>query len=275
MTLDRKTNRSTVRGSWPRSGASGMLAPERHSFIMSELSRNASVSIKELSKQLGVSRETVRKDLETLAEQSKLNQVRGGAVRVVDLEPPLADRLRTNPAGKAAIAELVVERVGDDASVFIDSGSTTYLAAERLVASRKNLVIYTNDLRIALLCVDHAAEVNLLGGRMDARDSAVYGLEAIDFVRRYRADFALVGVIGINEQSLFTDSSRETAALREAMIACSEKAFILADSSKFGISGRCPVVASNPLTLLTDGQPPENIMKSLKRNKVTVVFSET
>lgn len=249
-----------------------MLAPERHSFILSELSRNASVSIKSLSKQLGVSRETIRKDLELLDQQSKLNQVRGGAVRVVDLEPPLMDRLNTNPQGKAVIAEMVVEHVPDAASIFIDSGSTTYFAAERLIAKRKDLVIYTNDLRIALLCSERAVEVFLPGGRLDARDSAVYGVETIDFVRRYRVDFAFVGVVGVNESSLFTDHSRETASLREAMIASSERAFALADSSKFGISGRCPLAFWDNLSLITNAEPSENIMKKLKSRSVSVYF---
>ncbi len=245
-----------------------MLANERHSLIVEEVSRKSVVSIRNLTELLGVSRETVRKDIEYLSKKGKLNQVRGGAMRVLDWEPPIADRIQANPEGKAAIADMVVDRIGDGASVLIDSGSTTLVAAEQLAKARKALTIYTNDLKIALTLGPVAKEVVLLGGRMDLRENAVFGLEAIECLSRYRAEFALIGIGGLSVKGLVTDFSRETAALRERMMANCETAFVLADSSKFGAISRVSLSVPPHATVLSDRAPDEDLSAALVESSI-------
>ncbi|WP_350335362.1 DeoR/GlpR family DNA-binding transcription regulator [Coralliovum pocilloporae] len=232
-----------------------MLATERRSIILEEVSRQPSVSIRDLTERLGVSRETVRKDIVFLSEQGRLQQVRGGAVPVLAMEPPIADRTETNPEGKAAIAGLVMDRIPDGASVIIDSGSTTLASAKRLAAERKDLMIYTNDLRVAWAIGRAAREVVVLGGRLDPEDHAIYGIEAIEHLSRYRAEFALIGIGGLSESCLATDFSRETSALREQMMRQAEHAFVLADSSKFGGVSRIQVSLADNVTILSDCEP--------------------
>ncbi|MEO9826383.1 MAG: DeoR/GlpR family DNA-binding transcription regulator [Paracoccaceae bacterium] len=241
-----------------------MLANERRTRIMQELARQSTVTIRDLTEKLGVTRETVRKDIERLSEEGRLNQVRGGAVRVMDWEPPLAERLRANNPGKSVIANFVVELIPDGASVIVDSGSTTLMVSERLARTHKDLTIYTNDLSIALTFGPTAKEVIMLGGRMDPRENAVFGIDAIEHLQKYRADFALIGVAGVSADNLVTDFSRETAALREKMMLNSAKSFILADSSKFGMVGRTTINVGKKTSILSDAAPDPELRLALQ-----------
>ncbi len=241
-----------------------MLANERRTRIILELSRQSTVSIRDLTEKLGVSRETVRKDLERLSQEGKLNQVRGGAVRVMDWEPPIADRLQTNISGKSRIANYVVDIIPDGASVIIDSGSTTLIVSRCLARTHTALTIYTNDLKIAMTVGPTAKEVILLGGRMDPREHAVFGFDAIEHLKKYRADFALIGVAGVSVDNLVTDFSRETAVLREEMMSVSAKSYILADSSKFGMVGRARITVGKDTSILSDEPPNPDLGDALR-----------
>ena len=240
-----------------------MLALERRTKIIEMLADKSSISIRDLTECLGVSRETVRKDIDILSQEGKLHQVRGGAVRVLEWEPPIADRLRTNPEGKAAISEMVAARIPDDASVIIDSGSTTLVAAKRLAATHQGLTVYTNDLKIALTMGPVASELILLGGRLDPRENAVFGLEAMEHLSRYHADFSLIGCAGFTAKGLLTDFSRETSALRECMMAQSEQALVLADSSKFRSVGAYRMALAANVSILCDKPPADELAHEL------------
>lgn len=248
-----------------------MLANERRTRIMQELSRRSTVSIRDLTEKLGVTRETVRKDIEHLSGEGRLNQVRGGAVRVMDWEPPLADRLQANTPGKTIIADYLVRHIPDGSSVIVDSGSTTLMVSKRLAETHSGLTIYTNDLSIALTFGPTAKEVVLLGGRMDPRENAVFGIEAIEHLQKYRADFAVIGVAGISAESLVTDFSRETAVLREKMMSVSAKSFILADSSKFGMVGRTTINVGKNTSILSDQAPEPEVRLALQMAGIRLI----
>lgn len=242
-----------------------MLPSERHAIILREVSRQPAVSIRSLTEKLGVSRETVRKDIEQLAQENKLNQVWGGATSIRTEEPPMADRSLTNPEGKAQIGACVADQIPDGASVIIDSGSTTLAAARALAEVRNNLIIYTNDLTIASVMSAAASEVTLLGGRLDFTENATLGLDTLDHLSRYHAEFALVGVGGLSARCGFTDFSLEAANLRHLMIQRAQNPLILADSSKFDVIGQIAMKPfSRPATLIVDTPLPPDISEALE-----------
>ncbi len=237
-----------------------MLPSERHAIILNEVSRQPAVSIRTLTVLMGVSRETVRKDIETLAHQNKLQQVRGGATGILTQEPSIEDRSQTNAAGKARIAEFVVRQIPDGASIMIDCGSTTLAVAKRLAETRNGLIIYTNDLKIAETIAPATRELTLFGGRVVVSEMATHGMETIENLTRYRAEYGLIGVGGLSERALFTDFTREGANLRHQMMLHTELPFVLADRSKFGVIGQV-VMKPLPLaaTIVVDEALPQQI----------------
>ena len=241
-----------------------MLPDQRYAIILEEVKLHPAVSIRSLTKRLGVSRETVRKDIEYLAGQGKLAQVRGGAAPVVSQEAPMADRLHRNAEGKARIADQASSMIPEGSSIIIDNGSTTLEVARELVKKYIKLRVVTNDLKLAETVAPACSEVVLLGGRMDPAEMATFGLEVFENLARYRAEFAIISAGGLSARAGFTDFSREAADLRARMLLQAETAMILADSSKFGVVGQIvmPPPPAGSL-LISDASPPPDILVKL------------
>lgn len=252
-----------------------MLPSQRHQIILREVSSQRAVTIRELTRSLGVSRETVRKDIEQLAAENRLRRVRGGATRILTAEPPSQTRAATNREGKASIAAFVAEGIEDGSSLFIDNGSTTLAVAEALARSRRDLIVYTNDLIIAGIIAPAAREVTVLGGRLDADERATFGIVTLEHLSHYRAEYALIGAGGVSARALFTDFSREAAEMRLRMMRQAEEARILADHSKFGEIGQ---VVLGPLPrgvrMVSDLEPPEDIAAALAEASVGVDLAD-
>lgn len=242
-----------------------MLATQRHALILEEISKSDSVSIRVLSDKLDVSRETIRKDIECLSERNELVQVRGGAVRVQTAEPHISSRASTNPEGKNRIANIAAALIPNGASIIIDNGSTTQAIARALLRHHKDLIIYTNDLKIAEILTPAAREIIVLGGRVDPNEFATHGLETIENLSKYRAEFSFVSAGGLNPNDLFSDFTHEAAALRSCMLSNAEQPILVVDQSKFGAIGQVKL-KSVPIgtKVVTDSEPPIPIAQALE-----------
>ena len=242
-----------------------MLPSERHAIILQEISKQPAVSIRSLTEVLGVTRETVRKDIDQLSNENKLHKVRGGATRIRKQEPSIETRSATNPAGKMKIAQFVLNKIPNGASIIVDNGSTTLAVARVLREFRQDLTVYTNDLTISSLLGPVCKELIVLGGRLDIKENATFGLETIEHLCRYRAEFALIAAGGLSARALLTDFSREAANLRHCMIEQSEQSFVLADHSKFDVVGQ---VVMRPLPdralIVTDEHPAPLIVEAMQ-----------
>ena len=235
------------------------LAVARQTHILQTLETAGSVGVSELAERFGVSRETIRRDLKALAETGRVNIVHGGAAGAATAEPSLAARNARNSQGKAAIGRKAAGFVEDGMTIVIDSGSTTSRLAAALAARTDltALTVLTNSLPIAsALCRARGVKVTMLGGEIDANDEAAFGIDAIAALAHFRVDIAFVGAGGISPEGDFTDYSRLAAEQRRAMLACGEKAYVLADHSKF--ERRTPVriqPAGNIAGLIVDALP--------------------
>ncbi|SAK54738.1 DeoR family transcriptional regulator [Caballeronia temeraria] len=212
-----------------------MLAEQRHQYILSELHKHGALAVADLVRALSVSRETVRRDLNTLAERGLVTTTHGGALSVDRSEPHVDVREAENAAAKHAIGLRAAAFVPDGASVVIDSGSTTQGVA-RALAERHRLTVYTNDWRIAMLLARrNGNRVTLLGGEIADLEDATFGLDTIQQLAQYHADFAFVGAGGITNEGHLTDYSRLAAEVRGRMISSAACPVVVADCSKFGL----------------------------------------
>jgi len=241
------------------------LVQKRHTLILDQLDREETISIKDLSDLLNASRETIRKDIAVLSKEGRLRQVRGGAVRIQAAEATLLERTDVNPDGKGAIARAVAELVPDGASLVIDSGTSTQAAARQIAVRCRNLSVYTNDLLVAALLAPVAREILLLGGVLSSDEQYTMGMDTLDMLGRYRADFALVGIGGLGERGLFTDFTREGVALRDKMIEVATRPILLADKTKVGILAPVRLTRSSEAErLITDAALPNEISSGLE-----------
>ena len=211
-----------------------MLAEQRHQYILAQVTKNGALSVAELVRELNVSRETIRRDLNTLAGRGLIVTTHGGALSGDRREPDLDVREAANAGAKRAIGERAADLVPDGASLIIDSGSTTQAVA-RALTGRHRLTVYTNDWRIALLLGRrNENRVTLLGGELSENEDATFGLDTVYQLTQYHADFAFVGAGGISADAWLTDYTRMAAEVRSRMIAAANLAVVVADNSKFG-----------------------------------------
>lgn len=207
----------------------------RQRAIVAELNANAAMRTSQLAVKLGVSTETVRRDIEELTERRLIHRTYGGATgRHVGLQPIFDERAELAVKERRRIAERAASLVRPNDVLMIDSGSTTTLFAQALASSNKPLTIITNSLGV----------VNALGGQagvrtivcpgdFSARERGVYGAETIAFLSRFNVDGAYVGASGVMPEGP-VDAETEACWVKRTMIARANAAFLLADSGKFG-----------------------------------------
>ena len=212
-----------------------------------------------------MSRETVRKDIEFLAQDNQLEKIRGGATKIRTRELPMTSRSKLNIQGKSLIAQYLAAQIPNGASLFLDNGSSV-LALAKALTHHSGLIVYTNDLKVAEIIAPATAELVILGGRVDVTEMAVQGIEALESVARYRADFAIVSAGGLSPSAFLTDFSREAARMRHMMLSQAQHPIILADSEKFGVVGH--VVFETPPTstrIVTDVAPDDAIQRVISQ----------
>ncbi|SAL14351.1 DeoR family transcriptional regulator [Caballeronia arvi] len=249
-----------------------MLAEQRHQYILTELDKHGALAVADLVRALSVSRETVRRDLNTLAGRGLVTTTHGGALSVDRREPHVDVREAENAAAKHAIGLRAAAFVPDGASLIIDSGSTTQAVA-RALAERHRLTVYTNDWRIAMLLARRNGNcVSLLGGEIADLEDATFGLDTIQQLSQYHVDFAFVGAGGITDDAHLTDYSRLAAEVRGRMIASADCAVVVADGSKFGLVTPVRIRGFELVRyLVTEALPDRVIRRSLFARGVELV----
>lgn len=168
-------------------------------------------------------------------------------------------------AAKRTIADKLIGQIHPGDTIFIDTGSTTLLAADAL-AQLENLTIVTNSFFIAESFGRHASHtgsrVFVLGGSYAADNHQTAGAEAIAQLDLYRADHAIITVAAIDACDGFMDSNIDEAQLARAMIARSEDVIVLAASSKFYRRAAFSVCAFNKVNALISEAVPEGTLAS-------------
>jgi DeoR family transcriptional regulator, glycerol-3-phosphate regulon repressor len=242
-----------------------MLAEQRRALIMDILDRTGSVSVTELHERLEVSRETLRRDITRLSEESRLTKIHGGALSNSSVEPGLSERMSQNIEGKRAIGRMAAEMIPDGVSLIIDAGTTTLCMADYLV-ERRRLTVYTNDLQIAAkLAGLNDNRVLLLGGEIQGTDGAIYGRDTTQMLENYFADFAIVGISAFSPERGLTDYSREAAELRSQMLKHTRVGILLGDHTKFEREAPVRISGFEHLdNLVTDIKPNKSIARAAK-----------
>ena len=211
-------------------------ADERKNYILDRLLSSGRVDAMDVAESLGVTGETIRKDLIALERQGLLRRVHGGAVPVRSLAFEPAVETRTQMASeKARIAKAALKHLPAQGSVLIDAGSTTARLVE-LFPGDRDLTVYTNTVPLAMaLLTRPRLTVFTLGGRLRNVTFAEVGDWAARALAEINVDVAFLGTNGISVERGLTTPDPAEAAVKRLMPGCAEKRILLADHSKFGI----------------------------------------
>jgi len=214
-----------------------MLAQERRSLILEDLRSRGGVETDDIARRYGISVETARRDLLELEKRSLLRRVYGGAVgtaAAARTEPPHSEREGVAAEKKREIAANIARLIPDDATVFLDLGTTVEALARALPASFSGTVITASLRAVTILAGLPRAEILVSGGRLRKSELSLSGSMATSFLDGIYPDIAVISVGAIDVATGITDFDFDELHVKQSVLENSAMSIIAADSTKFG-----------------------------------------
>ncbi len=232
-----------------------MLAAQRRDYLLNLLATEGKIVAKDVAARLGLSEDSVRRDLRELAAAGLCQRVYGGALPA---SPAVADytaRGQVAAESKREVAALAVGLIRPGGAVILDGG-TTALALARALPSELDCTVITHSPTIAAALIEHPrAEVYLLGGRLFKHSAVTCGAAAVEAAQAISADACFLGATGVHPQAGLTTGDADEAAMKRALAARSADTYILASAEKIGTASRYRVLPWDEVTALITDTP--------------------
>lgn len=251
-----------------------MLALERQKRILELLSIEGAVMVSKLSAELGVTEETVRRDLEKLEAKELLRRTHGGALPMDEgsYELSLEKRKALNVEAKQALAHKAVQYIASGDSVFLDASTTTFYMAKE-IKSMKNVTVITNSIRVIneLSGVD-GVKVIAVGGIVSNNQSLVGAMTENYITENYFADKMFFSSKGIGDNSIILEGNEQECFIKQRMIKNSRIHYYLCDRSKIGRVGYMRLSSFEDIDfLVTDAQIEGSLKDTLDEYNVEII----
>ena len=231
----------------------------RQQAIVEEVKRHGAVTIESLSSRFDVTLQTVRRDVQRLAEFGFLARFHGGVCMPVSTTENVnyMRRQAMQATGKHRIAQAVAARIPNGCSLILNIGTTTEAIAQELL-QHKGLRVITNNLNVAAtLSANEDCEVIVAGGVVRALDRGITGEATVDFIRQFKVDIGLIGISGIEDDGTLRDFDFREVKVAKAIIANSRQVWLCADSTKFSRPAMVELGRIDELDVVfTDMTPP-------------------
>jgi Transcriptional regulators of sugar metabolism len=241
----------------------------RHIEIVEMARKRGFLSTDELSRLFDVTVQTIRRDINELCDKGLLRRYHGGAGLASSVENlDYSNRQILNHEAKIRIAREVAKYIPNNASMFINIGTTTEEVAKAL-RNHENLHIITNNLNVASLLCDRPNFDVIVAGGVVRKDRGVIGESTIDFIRQFKVDYGIIGISGIDGEGTLLDFDYREVRVTQAIIENSKKIILVTDYTKFSNNPMVRLAHISEIDVLfTDQDPPEKILQELYQASV-------
>lgn len=254
-----------------------MLAHQRREKILELIKEDGSAKVVNLARIFKVTEVTVRQDLEKLEKDDLIIREHGGAFlkNVKDQVNSISVANHDNLDKKAIIANKCLEYIEDGDTIILDSGSTTTEIAKKLKGYRQ-LTIITNALNIALMLgAEPGIEVIMTGGEFKPPTLSLTGQKAADFFRGINVQKLFLATAGLSLKAGLTYPSISDLVVKKAMIEAAEVTYLVADSTKFGMSAFASLGALSLIDyIITDAGIQEKHKTIFLENEIELIIAE-
>ncbi len=245
----------------------------RHAEIIDIAKLEGRVLVDDLSSRFKVSPQTIRKDLNELCERKYLSRIHGGALFPSGTENMEYEQRRLiSEKEKEAIGKAAAELIPDNASLFINIGTTTEAVSQALL-QHQGLMVITNNINVAnRLRVFPQFEVVIAGGVVRTSDGGIVGEAAVDFIRQFKVDYAVVGASAMDQNGALLDYDFREVKVARAIMENARHVILVADSTK--LERTAPVRIghlSKVDTFVTDYCPLDRVRRICKESEVTLI----
>lgn len=245
----------------------------RQTAILKHLQKHGRALVDELSDLFNTTPQTIRKDLTTLEEENQIARFHGGATLISGIEyTSFATRQEIAREEKDRIAHVTAEQIPNNASIIINAGTTTTAVALKL-EHHVGLKIVTDSVDLATKIREFASvEVMVPAGVVRRSDGAILGTSAVDFMRQFRVDIAVIGAAAIGEDGSLLDYDLRQASVARAIIENARAVILAADSTKFARLAPVRIGHLSQLdTLVTDTACPPALRSLCDRQQVRLL----
>jgi DeoR/GlpR family transcriptional regulator of sugar metabolism len=249
-----------------------MLAAERRDYLLRILADEGKVVAKDVAARLGLSEDSVRRDLRELAAEGLCQRVYGGALPASPAVVDYAARQTVAPESKHRVAVAAAGLVRTGSTLILDGG-TTALAFTEVLPPDLHCTVITHSPTIASALNGHPlVEVFLLGGKIFKHSAVACGAAAVEAARQVSADLCLLGVTGVHPEAGLTTGDPDEAAMKRALASRAADTYILASSEKIGAASRYRVLPWEDISaLITDAPQTHPALAELADRGTTII----
>ena len=244
-----------------------MLIEERRQHILLLIQKHGRVLVDELSNQLGLSKITIRKDLDYLQSKDLVVRTHGGALPAQAgalSDPTIQEKEVLHHDEKVRIAKAAAAMISEGQCIILDSGTTTTEIA-RAILSFRHLTVITNALNIAVDLARSDFDIILIGGILRKNSLSAVGPLAEDVLKEMHADIVFLGVDGFDIKVGLTTPNVLEARVNRAMVKAAVKVVAVCDSSKFNRKSLSLIVGTAAIHhVITDSNLPDEDVKSIQ-----------
>jgi len=235
----------------------------RQTEILELAKAHGQVVVEDLAERFGVTVQTIRRDLTEMCEAGQLSRVYGGAIlHSGTTNIGYEERRRLNPEAKARIAAACAAEIPENASLFLNIGTTTEAVARALLGHR-NLLAVTNNLNVATtLAGNPNCEVIVAGGTLRRSDGGLVGDATIETVRQFKVDFAVIGASALDLDGDLLDFDYREVRVARSLIERARSVILVADASKFDRAAPVRIASLEEIgCFVTDSPLPEPVAR--------------
>lgn len=253
-----------------------LLTP-RQAEIVALAKAEGRVTVDGLAELFAVTPQTIRKDLNELCDGNVLQRYHGGAMSVSGVVNYAYEaRRQLAPEAKRAIGLAAAQLIPDDASLLINIGTTTEQVAMAL-RGRQGLMVITNNINVVNILQGHEAiEVIVAGGVLRHSDGGIVGEAAVDFIRQFKVDYAIIGTSAIDPDGTLFDYDYREVTVAKAIMESARKSILVADGMK--LERTAPVRIGHISQLdyfVTETAPPASLKRILLDNGVGIEIANS
>lgn len=249
-----------------------MLKADRQAYILKKVETEGRVVVQELTQELNVTEDTIRKDLQSLSKLGLLKRIHGGAHSLINDMKDFNSRVEFNSQTKADLAKRACTLIENAKVIFIDGGSTNLKVAENIPEHFDGRII-TNSPSIALsLCRLSKASITLLGGDLDKKNQVLFGASTLRAIQQIHLDLTILGVSTLDSKVGITVPSYEESIIKNQLFEQSSMVIAIATKEKLEKISTFFVAKVSALDyLITEGTVDNKIVDTYNKLGINVI----
>lgn len=248
----------------------------RQQDILAAARTQGRVGVEPLAVEFEVTSQTIRRDLNELCQRGLLTRVHGGAMPANSVSNVAYEERRDLASdAKGRIAKAAADLIPENCSLIINIGTTTENVARSLY-EHNGLVVITNNINVVnILSGSPAKELILAGGVVRQGDGGIVGEAAVEFIRQFKVDYAVIGASALDDDGAILDFDQREVSVARAILDSARHVMLVADNQKFERTAPMRICSLDRVdTFITDKSPPRRFLRACADDGVRVVIAD-